>query len=258
MMIEIDTSRCSHCGYCVNVCPAKIFIWKGANEGSKRTVVTQKQENCIACGHCVAICPSNAIIHEQLPGEQFHDLDPIAISSVDLHNLLSSRRSIRAYKRDPVPHDVIDKLLNAAVHAGTASNLQNLKFTVIQDQKLLQDVEDLVIDNLWKRLRIIGNPVLRKLIRIWYSKKEIQTFFRYYRSFKESRELNNTRGMIFRGAPVVIMVDAPGKDSLLVVNCALACANMTMMAQTLGIGTCWVGFLITAALKESRIKKVLG
>jgi nitroreductase len=51
-----------------------------------------------------------------------------------------SRRSIRRYTPDPVPEEVIQELLAAAMSAPSASNEQPWQFVVIDDRHLLDEI----------------------------------------------------------------------------------------------------------------------
>lgn len=57
------------------------------------------------------------------------------IKREDFYNLLESRKSIRKFKLIPVPHDVIERILNAGFHAPSGKNRQNWRFFVVQGQK---------------------------------------------------------------------------------------------------------------------------
>lgn len=57
------------------------------------------------------------------------------MNSQELYNLIESRKSIRKFKKDPVPKDVLEKILNAAVHAPSGKNRQNWRFFVVQGKK---------------------------------------------------------------------------------------------------------------------------
>lgn len=49
----------------------------------------------------------------------------------ELHTFLRSRRSIRRFKPDPVPHDCIQRILETGLYAPSAHNLQPWRFAVI-------------------------------------------------------------------------------------------------------------------------------
>jgi len=64
-------------------------------------------------------------------------------SNVDILGLLGKRRSIRVYKPDPVPKDVLQKILQAGQMAPSACNKQNWKFIVIDDENIKQSITDM-------------------------------------------------------------------------------------------------------------------
>ena len=55
------------------------------------------------------------------------------VSPSNLHALLASRRSIRRYRSDPVPAEVVRRLVQAAAFAPSAHNRQPWRYVVIED-----------------------------------------------------------------------------------------------------------------------------
>ena len=53
-----------------------------------------------------------------------------------MYGLILSRRSIRQFKPEPVPRDILEKLVNAARLAPSAANLQPLEFIVVDEVEL--------------------------------------------------------------------------------------------------------------------------
>ncbi len=53
---------------------------------------------------------------------------------MDVFEAIKSRRSIRAYKDEPVPEEALSQVLEAARVAPTASNRQEYKFIVVKDE----------------------------------------------------------------------------------------------------------------------------
>lgn len=51
---------------------------------------------------------------------------------MDLYSLIRQRRSIRAYKSNPVPREIIERVLEAATWAPSGKNFQNWQFFVLQ------------------------------------------------------------------------------------------------------------------------------
>jgi nitroreductase len=56
--------------------------------------------------------------------------------------IIYARRSIRAFKRDPLPPALIEELLRAAMAAPSAANRQPWRFLVVTDQKTRQRLAD--------------------------------------------------------------------------------------------------------------------
>jgi nitroreductase len=57
------------------------------------------------------------------------------INRDDFYQLIESRQSIRQYKKQEVPEEVLNRLLSAATHAPSGKNRQNWRFFVVQGQK---------------------------------------------------------------------------------------------------------------------------
>ena len=52
---------------------------------------------------------------------------------MDILEVLTSRKSIRRYKPDPIPDEMLDKILEAARWAPTGENYQPWRLIVIRD-----------------------------------------------------------------------------------------------------------------------------
>ena len=55
------------------------------------------------------------------------------MAEIGLFDAIYSARSLRRFKPDPVPDDVIAKVLDAAIRAPSGSNQQSWEFVVIKD-----------------------------------------------------------------------------------------------------------------------------
>ena len=59
---------------------------------------------------------------------------------MDTLEAISTRRSVRKYEDRPVPEELVQKLLAAAMSAPSARNQQPWQFVVIDDRRMLADV----------------------------------------------------------------------------------------------------------------------
>lgn len=257
-MITIDETKCSGCAWCVDECPARIYhLEKGVN-GNKRTVMAEFSDSCNRCGHCVALCPEDAIIHRELPGNFAPIITPNAIDPDLMSHFLQSRRSTRAFKKKSVPRELIELLLDAGTHAGSATNAQTEGFVVIEDPERLLELENMVIELLWKKVKILGNPLGRALAGLKYGKVMADNALRYYERFKTMRDKGEIEGSVFRGAPAVIAIEGDRSNRSVHENAAIAARNMELLAMTYGLGTCWAGFLLIAAQETDKIAQYMG
>lgn len=57
------------------------------------------------------------------------------INRDDFYKLIESRQSIRQFKKQEVPEDVLNRILTAATHAPSGKNRQNWRFFIVQGAK---------------------------------------------------------------------------------------------------------------------------
>jgi len=199
------------------------------------------------------------MIHKEIPAEKFEDSPVTNIPPENMRNLLLSRRSIRTYKEKPVPKELIEQLIEVGIHAGTSSNGQTENFIVIQDQKLLSGLEKIVIEVMWdKGIKYLGTSIGQNLAKTQIGEEMLRQAIPYYHIINNRRNNNQLVGMVFRNAPVVIVIHGLRTNFMAHANCSIAVRNMEIMAKTMSLGTCWVGFLSAAAhLSKKKIERYL-
>jgi nitroreductase/NAD-dependent dihydropyrimidine dehydrogenase PreA subunit len=249
-MTTIDLARCTKCGACVEECPSYTLAFK-----EDHTPWVRYSENCISCGHCVAVCPVSAVTDVGLPEDLFV---PVAggVSVEAVRGLLLSRRSIRSFQERPVPREILEELINFAARAGSASNAQSEGFIVIQDKKVLEELADLVVDRMWNGgLKYVGSGIGRLAIRAMFGADMSRQIGLYYKNL-ELRKRNSDPVRVFWNSPALVVVHGLRKNQMASTNSALAIRNIEIMALSMGLGTCWAGFLIAAA-RSKKITKFL-
>jgi F420 biosynthesis protein FbiB-like protein len=147
-----------------------------------------------------------------------------------LLEIITTRRSIRRYLPDPIPLDVIDTLLNAAIWSPSAHNRQPWRFVVIQSPERKEALAQAMGAQLRHDLEADGVP-------------EAVIAADTGRSYAR-----------ITSAPVVIvlclsMVDMDGyPDSkrsrneylMAVQSVAMAGQNLLLAAHEAGLGACWM------------------
>ena len=254
-MITIDSEKCTGCKCCVEVCPN--FVLRSLSDSGEIDV--PYPDYCCACGHCVAVCPVDAVNHKDMPASGFEAIAETNILPDQMRTLLLSRRSIRAFQDKAVSKERLEQLIEAGIHAGTASNAQTEGFIVIQDQDTLAELEQGVIKTLWNGgLKYLGSSLGIKLASMVYGKDMVQELSVYRDLILTLKDSDRLDGMVFRHAPAVIIMHGIRANDQTHANCAIAVRNMEIMATAMGLGTCWVGFLTAAAHMSRTIGTSLG
>ena len=142
---------------------------------------------------------------------------------MELLEAVMNRRSVRKYKEDPVPREVLEQLLETACWAPSAENMQPWYFVALtkpEDIRLLQETMERVSEAM--------RPHLEELYP------------------RHPRIVNEVTGFLRRlgGAPVYVLAFlqqdyGPVRDSMLE-STAAAIQNLLLAAHEKGLGTCWV------------------
>lgn len=245
MKIQRINDRCNQCLLCVLDCAAG--AWRNANGEP----VMAAPELCNRCGHCVAVCPRSAIFHESLDYHQITRIDADLMMNPQVYRqIVLGRRSIRRYKKTAVPPEMIENILKLASHSPTASNKQNVAYTVISDKAILRDLSDSVF-GFGKHLYEKSHKGMGKAFYFILKALSPDNVNRYLDPMDfYITETDKGRDYILHGAPVLILVHGPKKESFSNENCNIAAANIMNFAHSSGLGTCYIGFL-TLALKFS-------
>jgi len=248
---------------------------------------------CLACHNCDAICPQGAIsmktfyrvdegrwatamdipvnVQDGLPNP-LRLPRPLPFKEVEselteTERVIYTRRSVRIFKSDPVPKEMIERVIEAGRFAPTAGNCLGVKFVVITDRKLMDDLSDATVKflSLFPKIYAHKNPLMMLI-------KRLLCFI--YPNATDQRPMSAVAGLVspqfgegpmhmFYHAPVAIMVvphDLHISDKEL--DMGIISQNMVLAAHSLGLGTCYVGLTTNTINKDLktklRFKKRLG
>ena len=227
-LFTIDEKKCKRDGICVAECPLKLIEMK--DSASSPTPTADADERCVRCGHCVAVCPHGAFTHNAIKTGDFSPIrKDLALTNEQAEYFLRSRRSIRTYQDKPIEREKLEKLISIARYAPTGGNSQQIKWLVVNERKDVKKMAGLVVD----------------LFRYMIEKKH--PLAEQYRLSKTVTAWESGIDGITRGAPALIVAYAPKDYGLAQVDCASALSYLDLAAPTLGLGSCWAGFLMVAA-----------
>jgi nitroreductase len=171
----------------------------------------------------------------------------------DIIDVITSRKSIRRYRLDPIPDEMIDKILEAARWAPTGENYQPWRLIVIRDPETRNRIGDLA--KLGSGARMTA----------WYCLGEMQKRFE---AIKDPENRSRVLKFMYSGevsefakqAPLVIAVIGSLMEGSVDVPYDLsACIeNMLLEAHSLGLGACWVHGPVASTRDAKKFKEILG
>ena len=223
-MLVCDDSRCIGCGQCARACYSGYLRFE---EGR----VILPEGLCLDCGHCLAVCPREALTLTGYEAGQVEAYDP-ARMSVETEKLLGAirfKRSMRHFSKEAVMREQLEQVLTAARYSPTVGNFQTMRFAVLQTEKM---------------------AVVRQAAKVLYEAKQKDhpetALFKMdtLRMIYEASLRDEDR--LFHGAPAVIVVMDKPLSAEPGANAYIAASRMELVAQSMGLGSCYVGLFIRA------------
>jgi nitroreductase/Pyruvate/2-oxoacid:ferredoxin oxidoreductase delta subunit len=262
-VMRADPKKCtrprgSSCQFCWDNCPFR--AWELA-EGQEPHLV--ENHVCFSCSNCVVACPRNAIssvetyhvdsgYFETLP----HTLEvrpPMKPLDGDgnpdewtvVEKAVLNRRSVRNLKDKPVPEHLVRRVLEAGRFAPSAGNCQPWKFIVITDKALMNELNEAV----WAGLNLVhtmykDDEMVKQLAAGYELMPQAPGTFDPRVIIGGMGSIAKRYGPLLLNAPVVILIlederaiNAGG------INIGICGQNMALVANSLGLGACWIGFV---------------
>ena len=178
-----------------------------------------------------------------------HDIEPGADWN-DVEHAILTRRSIRKFKGRQPPAHMIRRMLEMGRFAPSQGNCQPWSFIVVRDKAMIAEMEQYAVavcKNMTASVDYTNYPQgSEQRAAIMQSTQQLN------RASPNSfhpvpmtaiKSIANGRFAVFHKAPTVILilVDKRGVG-VPEVDIGVVGTNMVIAAQSLGLGTCWVGF----------------
>ena len=126
---------------------------------------------------------------------------------------IRNRRSVRQYLPEQIKEEELETILEAAIYAPTGHNDQPWHFTVVQNTDLINEINQ------------GAKKVMGEMDIDWIAKLAAIEKFN-----------------IFHRAPTAVIVSGKKDATTPLVDCAAAVENMLIAAESMDIGSCWIGF----------------
>lgn len=137
-------------------------------------------------------------------------------------DFIKSRRSTRKFKKDAVPKELLNQIVEAGRCAPSGGNSQSTHFIVIQNNTVLKELAELAKEE--------------------FAKMEYDE--NTYKSLVSSINASKKGDYVFHYNCPVLIVTANKKDyGNNIADCACALENMMLMANALDLGSVWINQL---------------
>ena len=133
---------------------------------------------------------------------------------MDVFEAIKGRRSVRAFKRRGISAEIVEKLVEAALWAPSAGNIQPWEFVIVRKPKIKKRLAEAAFGQAF----IEEAPVVIVVC---------------------ANETRSLQGYGVRGKKLYCLQDT-----------AAAIQNLHLAAYSLGLGTCWIGAFREDAAKE--------
>ncbi len=268
-VMKVDQDLCTRCGLCMDNCP--FGAWEAGPDG----VPTMKEVyECFSCYNCMAACQEDAVSMVESyhvdPGHYWstepHPLParlPLAPLDADggpdsyneIERALLSRRSVRHFEDRAVPEPIIRRVLEAGRFAPSAGNCQPWRFLVITDRALLAEIDAGIVGVMKMFSDMYQNDDMVKSLEAMTAPPAGPGVF-------DPRQILGGTKAIVKGvlppslsAPCMILI--LGDERAIggaQINVGICGQNMSLAAHSLGLKSCWIGFVAVLenlpALKE--------
>ncbi|MBW2061632.1 MAG: nitroreductase family protein [Deltaproteobacteria bacterium] len=271
-IMAVDEEECTSCGLCIENCPFR--AWEMDENDIPRL---KDVYECFSCYNCMVACPVEAIsiVESYHVDSGFYASEPNPIpakmpfdprdaeGNTDEWNTIEraifERRSVRNFKEDPVPETIIRRVLEAGRFAPTSGNCQPWKFVVVTNKAMITEMNEAMYAVLAGMYNMYTDDEQTKNVLVpMYEADPNPGLWDPRIILGGIGSVSRKNAPVFLNAPVVILIAcddrAIGGPQIQAGICG---QNMNLVANSLGIKACWVGFSQTLEMVPP-VKEKLG
>jgi len=243
-MPHINLKNCTQCLLCVHDCPSNaIDIELGSIN-----------DLCIHCGHCVAICPESTVFPDK---GGINKLQPLTVSPGDFQHLSARIRTCRSYNSKEVDEETLNLVIENMKHYPSASNARPIEITVVKSKEQIKKLNDQTVQTLIKTIRRMTSPVLMPVLHLLAPKLDLPRLNKYKKQYVARHTPESS--LVCHHAPAVLLFHAPvTKYSMASADANIWATYTSIFANTLGLGSCFNGFIVNAMSRSKSMRKEFG
>jgi len=236
-LFTIDSDKCNRDGLCAAECPAGCIVFE---EDQLPVPHKKKFAYCIECGHCMAVCPKDAFQLERFVEPAVRRDRDLKISFDQAAQFMKARRSVRAFRNEPLGHDVLEGLFDITQYAPSGHNARPVRWAVAATPEKVREVAEATVN--WMRAEVEAESEtaaalhLAGIVRAWDAGTD----------------------MICRNAPALAVAHAPKRGITPMEDGVIGVTYLELAASGAGLGACWCGYVHMAANLDKGIQHALG
>ena len=266
--IEVDADKCNGCGQCVDNCPGKVPAV--GDDG----IAYMSIDECFSCSNCAVTCPEEAITLVESfyvedgfytttpadipyrPPAQALDADGAPTEYTPIEKTILERRSVRNFEDKPVPEPLLRRILEAGRMAPSGGNCQPWRFMVITDKELLAEISERIQQLAQMATMMYQDDNMLEALAAQYETDPQPGLYDPRVQFG-IKAVSEGSLPVFLNAPAVVIILGDeraigGAD----INIGICGANMNFVANSLGLGSCWVGFVALVNMIPDLMQKL--
>lgn len=253
---SVDAERCKGCGLCVRTCPEEVLVMEdGRPRAAAGTFL-----GCIACGQCMAVCPTGGIT---VSGRGLRPDDRIELPPRDRQATLEqfealavARRSVRRFKPEDVPRDLLEQVVRVASTAPMGIPPSDVGVVVFSRREQVRAfAEDACA--CFEKAGKFFHPIVLGLMRPFIGKSQYEMFRDFIRPLLRllPEMWKQGRDKFTYDAPALMLFHhGPMTDAT---DCTIAATYAMLAAETMGLGSCMLGTTV-ALSNDKRLKAKYG
>ena len=255
--VSIDQQTCKVCGLCAEVCPNKILL---KNPLGGITFRQDRLQFCMKCGQCMAICPTKSIRIEGLSySRDFFEIPEKFVVEAPFFNMISTRRAIRNFKDQPVPKELLEKIVQAITFAPPGFTPVKTEIVVVQNAEIIRKALPYMIKLYDDLVKAMDNPIGRLFIRREVGKEKFNTLKNHVVPLMKSRLPELKRGeedTLTRNASAMIVFHASKTAENYEADAYVALTYGFLAAHALGLGGSAMDIIPPAIQHSPELRKM--
>jgi nitroreductase/NAD-dependent dihydropyrimidine dehydrogenase PreA subunit len=250
---SINKDLCKKCKLCIEICPCNVI---GMNGGVH--FIRDRTHICLKCGQCMAVCKTQAIAISGLDYEKdFRELPDGVIKYNEFADFISTRRSVRNFKEEPVPNEMLDQVLESVSYAPFGAAPEKMNVTVVNKREKLEQALPHISDFLENIVKWIENPIASFMIKRKEDKETYNTLKNHlYPIAKQGNYKLEFGDRITRNAPALLIFHAEKGAEAHTHNSIIYATYAMLAAHSSGLGAAMNGIVPAAINKNKKVRDI--